>query len=574
MPNNIEFFIHGTERQSAICQIPVDWENKWHHLAGIYNGKEMRLYVDGQLLATHPYGGKIMDSPFPVTIGRDSENHHSETTGMLSNAIIDQVRIYPKAIPFDSLSVLNPENAVLYLDFENIEEQGNFYMTGLEGRTYGLIWADRTAQPEMWQVKKSAQPVQVEAISLIDGKVKITNWFDFTNLNELDVKYNVGGVDAEMDKTLQIELPPHQSKIIEIPMVGIDLEKDQDLWINISFQTKESTKWCEKGHEIAWEQFQIRKQLLNIHPELAIYRQISLEETQDVLIIKGNEFEYAFDKHTGRFSRMNFNGTEVLESGPLFNVWRAPLANDIDAWSNWQHRTQETIDGQGRSRDNHWRTMGIDHLQYQLDDFEYTPQGETDVVIRINETALTSTKKGGFSNEYVYRINAKGEIKMHVKTIAQGKMPEWLPRLGLQFQLPLAFQNVAWLGRGPQENYPDRKTGYRFGNYQSTVDEMYVPYLIPQDNGNRSDVSLVKMTNDAGLGLIIEGDNFNFSAQNYSTDHMERAMYPFQLKKADRVFLNIDHKVNGLGDTSQSTMREYRVLPGNYEFSITIKPVK
>jgi beta-galactosidase len=250
------------------------------------------------------------------------------------------------------------------------------------------------------------------------------------------------------------------------------------------------------------------------------------------------------------------------------------LANDIDPWSNWQHRTQEKIDGLGRSRDNHWRTMGIDQLTYQVDDFKFTLIGETSIEIKINETARTATKEGGFCNQYVYDINAKGEIQMQVKSIVQGKMPEWLPRLGMQFQLPVEFQHVSWHGRGPQENYPDRKTGYKVGMYQSTVDEMYVPYLIPQDYGNRSDVNYVKMTNEAGVGLMIEGDTFNFSAQNYATDNLDRAMYPFQLKKSDCVFLNIDQEVNGLGDTSLSTLREHRLLPGNYEFRFVIKPLE
>jgi beta-galactosidase len=329
-----------------------------------------------------------------------------------------------------------------------------------------------------------------------------------------------------------------------------------------------------KGHEVAWEQFQIKKQQFIVKPELAIYRTVSLEETQDAVVVKGDGFQYAFSKENGQLNQMQANGVDLLEAGPLFNVWRAPIANDIDPWNNWQHRTQEKVDGLGRSRDNHWRTMGIELLEYELDNMEFFQPDETSVVIKVGETAYTSTKEGGFSNTYTYRVKASGELSIDVETIARGKMPHWLPRVGLQFQLPQEFQGVSWDGRGPQENYPDRKTGYKVGNYSSTVEEMYVPYLIPQDYGNRSDVSMVKMTNDDGVGLSIEGDNFNFSAQNYDTDHLTRAMYPFQLKKADKVFLNIDHKVNGLGDTSLATLQEHRVKPGTYAFSFVIMPVE
>jgi beta-galactosidase len=576
--HTLEFFIHGSERQSATCEIPANWENEWHHLVGIYDGEKMNLYVDGELKNTHLYEGKILNSPFPVTVGRDSENHNSETNGMLSNAIIDQVRIYDKAIPIGELIDQHPRDAQLYLDFERIEEDGYFYMTGLEGRTYGLIWADRTAQPEMWQVKKSAQPVQIEAIALSKGRVRITNWFNFTNLNELDIKYSIGEANAAVDKTLIIDLKPHQSKIIHIPMKGVDLTKNQSLWLNISVSAKDASLGLPNGHEIAWEQLKIMDK--NPSSEWKDYPQpnaskLHVEETQDAFIVKGTEFEYSFSKLTGQLNQMKSKGNVILQNGPLFNVWRAPLANDIDPWSNWQHRTQEKIDGLGRSRDNHWRTLGLDQLQYQVDGMEVVQPDEFTAVIRVEQIALTSYKEGGFSNNYTYRIIASGEINIEASSVARGRMPQWLPRIGLQFQLPQEMQHVEWFGRGPQENYPDRKSGYRMGNYKSAVDDVYVPYLIPQDYGNRCDVSYVELTDEHGIGLRIEAydERFNFSAHNYSTDNLDRAMYPFQLKKADRVYLNIDHKVNGVGDTSLSTLTEHRLLPGNYEFSITIKPV-
>lgn len=572
--NTIEFFLHGSERQSATCAIPANWENEWHHLVGIYDGKEMKLYLDDVLAATKPYTGKIMDSPFPVTIGRDSENHDSETKGMLSNAIIDQVRIYPKALPVDQLSIISPQEAVLYLDFESVEEKGHFYMTGIEGRTYGLIWADRTAQPEMWQVKKSAQPVQFEAIELQQGKVKVTNWFNFTNLSELEFQYSIGEANDSRVKTMNIDLAPGQSKIVQIPMEGTDMAADRELWLNLSVCLKDAAPLMPKGHEVAWEQFQIKKQVQNLTIEQAIYRKVTVSETPELLTIKGDAFEYAISKKNGQIARMVYNNASLLTDGPLFNVWRAPLANDIDPWNNGAHNTAKKTPGLGRSIDNHWRTMGIDRLQYQLDGMEYFQPDETRVVINVSETAYTSTKNGGFSNQYTYEINAKGEVNLHLKSIARGELPQWLPKVGLQFRMPKDYQNVAWFGRGPQENYPDRKSGYKMGSWTSTVDEMVVPYLIPQDYGNRTDVRYVKMTNAAGAGLMVEGEGLNISAHPYSTDNLGRAMYPFQLERSGSIFLNLDHKVNGLGDTSGATLSEYQLKPGIYEFSVVLKPVK
>jgi beta-galactosidase len=497
---------------------------------------------------------------------------------MLSNAIIDHVRIFNKAIEFDQLDNQNSNSAVLFLDFEQIEEKGHFYMTGLEGRTYGLIWADRTAQPEMWQVKKSAQPVKVEVVDPMNGKIKITNWYNFTNLNELDIKYSIGDVHAPLDQSIEMDLDPHESKLIEIPIEEDLLDQNEDLWLNISFFTKRDQPGIPKGHEVAWEQLKMTDKIdsgWRIHPPKSALH-LSLEDTDEIITIKGNEFRYSFKKSSGQLIDIKLGNQSLIENGPKFNVWRAPLANDIDPWNNWQHRSQEKIDGLGRSRDNHWRTMGIDSLIYQLDEFEYEMMSAGTVKVTVNETALTKNKRGAFTNQYVYIINAIGEIKLNVKTVAKGSMPQWLPRVGLQFEVPKEMQHVAWFGRGPDENYPDRKSGYKIGTYKSTIDEMYVPYLIPQEYGNRCDVSYVELTNADGIGLRIEGhgESFNFSAHHYSTDNLERAMYPFQLRKDDKVYLNIDHKANGLGDTSLSTLTQHRTLPGTYEFSLIVKPLK
>jgi len=261
----IEFFIHDKERQSATCQVPANWVGVWHHLIGVFDGKEMQLFVDSELKTTHPYIGKIMNSPFPVTIGRDSENHDSETKGMLSNVIIDQVRVYNKAISINELSRKTADEAVMWLDFEETKEEGHFYMTGLEGRTYGLVWADRSIQPEMYQVKKSAQPVVISTPSLTETPngivltAKFFNYFNFTDLNELEIKYSVGSLDAPLGKSIKVVLAPHEQDDVILDAKGIDFKTDEDIWLNVALYTKNSTLGLPAGYEVAWEQIQLKK---------------------------------------------------------------------------------------------------------------------------------------------------------------------------------------------------------------------------------------------------------------------------------------------------------------------------
>jgi beta-galactosidase len=135
--------------------------------------------------------------------------------------------------------------------------------------------------------------------------------------------------------------------------------------------------------------------------------------------------------------------------------------------------------------------------------------------------------------------------------------------------------NIEWYGRGPQENYPDRKSGYKTGIYKSTVEGMYEPYLIPQDYGLRTDNRWVRLTDKDGIGLEFSGDKlFNFNVHPYSTENLTKALYPFQLQQFDGITFNFDYATSGVGCTAVSVFNEYQVMPQRYDFTIYIRPVR
>jgi beta-galactosidase len=157
--------------------------------------------------------------------------------------------------------------------------------------------------------------------------------------------------------------------------------------------------------------------------------------------------------------------------------------------------------------------------------------------------------------------------------IPHGPMPDMLQKIGLQLQLHKELNMVEWYGRGPFETYPDRKTGAKTGIYRSSADEMYVPYIIPQDYGNRTDVRWLKVHNEKQKGLLISSDQLlNFSLHKYSTDNLDRAVYTYQLKESPTTVLNIDYEVTGVGGTSQRQLQQYRVRPGLKNYKLQIKP--
>jgi beta-galactosidase len=134
---------------------------------------------------------------------------------------------------------------------------------------------------------------------------------------------------------------------------------------------------------------------------------------------------------------------------------------------------------------------------------------------------------------------------------------------------------VKWYGRGPFETYPDRKTGAKIGTYSGSVAEQYVPYLIPQENGNKTDVRWTELQSKQGVVLKISASEpFNFSALNVDSDNLSRARYPFQLKPFEGITLNLDYALSGVGCTAISTLNKYRVMPSERKFQLVFEPFR
>jgi beta-galactosidase len=214
-----------------------------------------------------------------------------------------------------------------------------------------------------------------------------------------------------------------------------------------------------------------------------------------------------------------------------------------------------------------WYSAGIDKMTFLNDYFSWDKRGDTIVVVNTKSIYSTSDRRGSFINISKYTINGEGVITIENSIVPNGQMPSWLPRIGQQWIIDSTLHNVQWYGRGPQENYPDRK-------YKSTVAGMYEPYLIPQDYGLRTDTRWVKITGVDGLGLDFRGNKlFNFSAQPYSTDNLTKALYTYQLQPFNGITFNLDFATSGVGCTAAGVFPEYQVMPQRYDFVVTIKPI-
>ena len=582
-PETLEFYIHSEKRVSAKAKVGNDFYDNWHHIAGIYDGSKLQLFIDEKPVAQTGFNGNISLTPFPLCIGREAEaQDQGEFSGRLSKMIIDDVKVFDKAVSLNELKT-DTTNAVLALNFENDEKQGDFYAVGLGGRTYGIVWPDRKIQPEIYQIKRSAQPVKIEPLDIEHGKVKITNRHQFKNLKELVGLWQVSvNGDTIQRGFFELDLPAGQSAIDTIPFRIPTIDIGSECLLTVSFLLKEKTNWAESGHEIAWDQMVIPTPVF-AESKTSLKGKVSVSENENEIVISGEKFRYALDKKTGEFRSLKYNGTEYIEGGPAFNVWRAPLANDTDPWGSQQFQILNYTPGFGRSIDNQLRTLGLRDLISEVDEFEIRQNSDVKAEVRLkafsNSTKPANSKLRGwigvsaFERNETWTFLADGTIELNQEIIPNGPMPDMLQKMGLQFQLPKQFSDVEWYGRGPFENYPDRKTGAKIGHYFSNANEMYVPYILPQEYGNRCDVRWLKVQNSEGKGLMISGDDLlNFSLHKFTTDNLDRALYTYQLKEAPNTVLNIDYEVTGVGETATRQLQRYRVLPHAGNYQLTIKP--
>lgn len=287
-----------------------------------------------------------------------------------------------------------------------------------------------------------------------------------------------------------------------------------------------------------------------------------MNETEQVLKVSNSSFEVLFSKTTGNLVKLTYDGVLYLVGELEPDFWCVPTDNDY---------------GNGMvKRLDVWRDA---HKSASLSSFNFE---QTDKGLNLQVVRSIDDITGEFNAEYT--VYGDGTIDVvNSFTLAPYEVYVELPRIGMQTALSGSLQNVAWYGRGPHENYSDRKTSARMGVYSTLVESLYFPYIHPQENGYRTDSRWILFTNENGRGIRIEGDTpLSFGAQYYGKEQFCNAeekelSHTFDLIKEDHISFNIDHKQMGVGgDNSWGALvhEEYRILPHEYFYTFTLSPVK
>ncbi len=447
-------------------------------------------------------------------------------------------------------------------DFGDFPNDGDFCING-------LVFPDRTPQPEILEAKKVFQYVKVEPVSLPNRRFRITNAYHFSNLGALTVDWEVlrDGEVWQSGTLGSLALAPGESQVVRIPVKAMIRQNDAEYLLTLSFVLNEATPWAEAGHEVAWEQFSLSKRApLAAQVDLDAMPSLSFQQADGKIQITGSNFTAGFDERVGGLTSLVYGQQELMTAPLLPNVWRAPTDNDSG--------------GGDQSFAHHWRGAGLDRATF-------VPK--TVNAQQLNEQAVQVTVEGSMqaqdnpsmsllNYEGVYTVYGSGAITLENRfRVAKDAPP--LPKVGLSLQVPAAMDQLAWYGRGPHETYADRLTGAKIARYEGSVAEQYTPYVLPQENGNKTQVRWVTLTNADGVGLFANGwptNLLNVSAHQYDLKEFDQATHTYQVKPTDRVTLNLDYAQMGLGGDDSwtpATHKEYLLDSTSYSYRVRLRPV-
>ena len=442
-------------------------------------------------------------------------------------------------------------------DFGDEPNDGNFVCDG-------LVFPDRQPSPGLVELKKVIEPVRVEATDLATGRFMLHNRYDFANLDRFSLVWSVT-VDGRLVQSGQMAAPSvagRRSRAVRIPYhLPTDMVAGSACHVVLSFRLAADEIWAPAGHELAWAQFELPvKTVAAPVVRIAAMPALAVRENATTLDLGGDGFELSFDKVRAVIRSWTRGGAPLLTSGPRLNFWRAPTDND----RSWTHAKP-------------WRDAGLHWLQHRVQAVQVEPrQGGRAVRVTADVRIAPPVLSHGFQCRYEYLISGKGDIVMEVSGEPWGKWPETtLPRIGVQLRLPLGQDRVSWFGRGPGESYSDTKLANRFGLWKAGVEELYTPYIFPQENGNRTDVSWVSFANQAGAGLLMVGrEAINFSAHRYTPEDFEKARHTIDLVPRDEIIVHLDHRHNGIGSAScgPAPTEAYLLKPGAFRFGLRLTP--
>ncbi|MHC4229058.1 MAG: beta-galactosidase small subunit-related protein, partial [Planctomycetota bacterium] len=423
----------------------------------------------------------------------------------------------------------------------------------------GLVQPDRKPNPSLLEVKKVYQRIHVAPVDAPAGRFRVRNEYDFSSLDFVNISWELSADGDVIQKGVlsKLSVTAGAEQNVQIPFKRPNLNPGAECWLKITFALASDTSWANKGHVIAWDQFQIPfaappAEIIDVDA----MPPLTLKQNANAITVTGSDFELVFGKSYGALRSFDYNGRQLLAAPLVPNFWRVPIDND---------------NGNGMPRRlGVWRDAGpkrtvISVTAEQLKAQIVRVTAEADIPVGTKSTCKT-----------VYTVYGSGEIVVNMSVTPGGSNLPMLPRFGMQMAVPGRFDKLTWLGRGPHETYWDRKTGAAFGLYSGPVAEHVHTYVRPQENGNKSDVRWMALTDRDGVGFLAIGmPTIDVSAWPHTMQDLEKATHIHELTRRDTITVNLDYRQMGVGGDDSwgaRTHPEYTLPAKPYRYSFRLTP--
>ncbi|MBQ9263432.1 MAG: DUF4981 domain-containing protein [Clostridia bacterium] len=412
-----------------------------------------------------------------------------------------------------------------------------------------LTYPDRTPHTGLKEYNHVIRPVRAALVNEKQGLVAFHNYYGFLTLGHLQGRYAVvSGGRTLAQGNFVLHTPAGETEEMTLALG----DYPAGAVLNVAFTLRQDAPWAPSGHLVAVDQLPLR--LGKAQPALALPRQpLTLQKTHEGYTVQGIDFAVSFGREG--LSGLSFHGVSMLAQGVQANLWRAPTDND----NGWPSIAQK------------WDELGLNKLLCRNERMTAQETAEGDVVElsgvygpKVMPPLLRVTQR--------YTVSGDGRIGLEITYAPLKDIPDYLPRLGLRMALPAGFDRLIWQGRGPWESYPDKKTGALLGRYETTVDATHEPYVRPQENGGHEDTTFVALLNARGMGWLVAGEDFSFSAHHYTPEALTLAQHTNELHREKEITLLVDGVMGPLGTAScgpepLETDRLYLKAPRTFHFT-------
>ncbi|MCL6268940.1 beta-galactosidase [Sansalvadorimonas sp. 2012CJ34-2] len=422
----------------------------------------------------------------------------------------------------------------------------------------GLLLPDRSLKPAILEAKYVHQFIRFQYQG---HELSIKNGHNFDDLSNQRLYWTVkaDGKVIQTGVVNDITTQPGESRTLPVTIKWPDLTADTDYRLHCETILKHDTPWAEAGHKTAHAQFKLNWPVPLKSKKPGTKHCVNFCSSGAGLEILCANSNFIFDREAAVLQQVIINDRPQLAAPVTDNFYRAPTDNDMVPFA------VQDCDVYGRD----WLDTGLNKLQAEKTYFEFWER--PDGIIEV-ETER-SYGNGRIIAHHHYRIHDSGRCDIRVIVEIRQDMPS-LPRIGLQIVLKDGCDSAEWLGRGPWENYPDRKTAALIDHYHLPLSNMTTPYIVPQENGARCDVRWLKLHRPDQKDLSITSHSpFIFTLSPWSQKSLEKARHTCDLQSEGHLYLWLDGFHMGIGGDdswSKSVHDKYLIGPGRYEYNLSI----